>query len=130
MMRWITAAALVMSLQACALLPSSFDSQEHARLVTINQLSADNRVCATPALAAGISREITREADWVYRYGTSLADNQNMTQMERDLLAMSTELSDRYQKGEVSVVYCRSKLDNIHKATQTMIGVSARRPRP
>jgi len=128
-MRWITAAALAISLQACALLPSSFDSQEHARLVTIGQLSADNRVCATPALAAGISREITREADWVYRYGASLADNDNMTRMERDLLAMSTELSDRYQKGEVSVVYCRSKLDNIHKATQTMIGVSARRPR-
>lgn len=123
------AVILTVWLAGCAILPSSFDAQEHARIVSINQLSADNRVCGTRDLAAATAREITREADWLHRYGSSLGDNQNMTQMEKNLLDMSTELSDRYGRGEVSVVYCRSKLDNIHRATQTMIGVSARRPR-
>lgn len=127
-MKW-SALALTLWLAGCAILPSSFDAQEHARIVTINQLSADNRICNTRELAAATAREITREADWLHRYGASLGDNQNMTKMEANLLAMSTELSDRYNRGEVSVVYCRSKLDNIHRATQTMIGVSARRPR-
>lgn len=124
-------AALVITawLAGCAILPSSFDGQEHARLVTINQLSADPKVCATRDLALITSLEITREADWVHRYGASLGNNQNMTRMHANLLAMSRELSERYGRGEVSVVYCRAKLDNIHKASQTMIGVSARRPR-
>ena len=129
MMRLALLLAATLSLQACSILPSSFDSQEHARLVTINQLSADNRVCATRDLAQTTSLEITREADWVDRYCASLGNNENMTHMHANLLAMSRELSERYGRGEVSVVYCRAKLDNIHKATQTMIGVSARRPR-
>lgn len=128
-MRLVLLLAAVLNLGACSILPSSFDSQEHARLVTINQLSADNRVCGDRDLARNTSLEITREADWAHRYGASLGNNENMTQMHRNLLDMSRELSERYGRGEVSVVYCRAKLDNIHKATQTMIGVSARRPR-
>lgn len=120
---------LAVALAGCAIFPSSFDSQEHARLVTINQLSADTGVCATRDLALITSLEITREADWAHRYGASLGNNQNMTRMHANLLAMSRELSERYGRGEVSVIYCRAKLDNIHKASQTMIGVSARRPR-
>ena len=128
-MKLLVACVVSLALAGCAMLPSSFDAQEHARIVTINQLSADNRVCATRELAQTTSQEITREADWVHRYGASLGNNEKMTRMHANLLAMSRELSERYSRGEVSVVYCRAKLDNIHKATQTMIGVSARRPR-
>nr|NDG05752.1 hypothetical protein [Oxalobacteraceae bacterium] len=123
------AVILIAALQGCALLPSAFDSQEHARLITINQLSADNRVCGDRASALDTAKDITRQADWVHRYGASLGDNQNMTRMHANLLAMSRELSDRLAQGEVSVVYCRSKLDNINRASKTMIDVSARRPR-
>jgi len=128
-MRFLTAVVLTLALGGCALFPSVFDAQEHARLVTISQLSADNKVCANPNLAASVSLEIVREADWLYRYGSSLRDNQNMISMEQNLLAISRELQERYVRGDVSVVYCRLKLDNIHSAAGRIMAVSARRPR-
>ena len=120
---------LVLSLGGCALFPSTFDSQEHSRLVTISQLSADNKICANSTLAAAASMEIVREADWLYRYGSSLRNNDNMISMEKNLLAISRELQERYAQGEVSVVYCRLKLDNIHSAAGRIMAVSARRPK-
>ena len=128
MMR-LAAAVLLLTLGGCALFPSTFDPQEHARLVTISQLSADNRICANATLAANVSLEIVREADWLHRYGSSLRDNADMISMEKNLLAISRELQERYVKGDVSVVYCRLKLDNIHSAAGRIMAVSARRPR-
>lgn len=128
MMR-LAAAVLLLALGGCALFPSTFDPQEHSRLVTISQLSADNKICANSTLAAAASMEIVREADWLYRYGSSLRNNDNMISMEKNLLAISRELQERYAQGEVSVVYCRLKLDNIHSAAGRIMAVSARRPK-
>ena len=128
-MKFCLTMLVTLILSGCALFPSAFDPQEHARLVTISQLSADNRVCANTALAAAVSQEIVREADWLHRYGSSLSNNQDMSSMEGNLLSISRELQERYANGHVSVVYCRLKLDNIHSAAGRIMAVSARRPR-
>lgn len=128
MMRWIAAAALLL-LTACSLLPSNFDSQEHAVLVTVAQLSADNAICNNRELAQVHSRALYQQADWLHRYGSSLPQNTDLANQESQLLAIASELKQRYERGEVSVVYCRSKMDNISRAAQIMIKSSAGRPR-
>jgi hypothetical protein len=102
---------------------------EHARLVTINQLSSDRGVCRDPERAAVAATRITAQAQWLQRYGASLPRNSRMLTMEKDLVAMSQSLSDSYARGPVSTVYCELKLTNIHKATEAVIDISAQRPR-
>jgi hypothetical protein len=121
--------ALLLLVSGCALLPSSFDSMEHARLVTINQLSHDSSICKDPVRASVTATQITAQAQWLQRYGASLPRNSRMHSMEQDLVSMSQSLSDSYTKGAVSTAYCELKLTNIHKATEAVINISAQRPR-
>lgn len=116
-------------LSSCSWLPSSFDNMEHSYLVTLNQLSADARACDDPARAVYTSQQLLGQAQWLHRYGSSLPRNSQLMVMEQNLLNMSRELADRYHSGSVSPAYCRSKLDNIHRATETIIEVSGKRPR-
>jgi hypothetical protein len=125
----IGVAAILLLLAGCALLPSGFDSIEHSYLVTINQLSADVKVCDDTAHAVMTSQQILTQARWVQRYGASLPRNSRLTEMEQNLVDMSQELWERYQRGGVSAVYCRSKLVNIHRATEAIIDISGQRPR-
>jgi hypothetical protein len=120
---------LLLLVSGCALLPSSFDNMEHARLVTINQLSQDRGVCKDPVRASVAAAQITAQAQWLQRYGASLPRNSRMHAMEQDLVVMSQSLSDSYAKGPVSTVYCELKLANINKATEAVIDISAQRPR-
>lgn len=121
--------ALLLVVSGCALLPSSFDSMEHARLVTINQLSHDSSVCRDPVRASVAAAQIAAQAQWLQRYGASLPRNSRMMTMEQDLATMSQSLSDSYGRGAVSTAYCELKLTNIHKATEAVIDISAQRPR-
>lgn len=117
-------------LTACSLFPSAFDGHEHARIVSIHVASKDNTVCNTAEQAKSVINTMYHDAEWVYHYGSTLSDNEDMTKMELMLLAMVREVRDRYSKEEkVSALYCRSKFDNIHKATETIMRVSSRRPR-
>lgn len=122
--------AVVIALSGCALFPSPFDAQEHARIVTINVASRDSSVCASPEKAQTVAESMYRDAEWAYHYGNTLSDNAPMARMELELMNMTKELRDRYSRTEpVSNFYCKSKFENIHRATTTIIGVSARRPR-
>ena len=126
----ITIIVTSLLLTACSLFPSSFDSQEHARIVSIHVAAKDNTVCNTAEQAKSVVNAMYHDAEWVYHYGSTLGDNEEMTKMELMLLGMVREVRDRYGKEEkVSVLYCRSKFDNIHKATETIMRVSSRRPR-
>ncbi len=119
-----------MTIAGCALFPSAFDSQEHAKLVDIHVFSKDSSVCKDREIASTIAEILARDAEWVWHYGNTLPDNDKMAAMEKNLLYMTKEFSDRYKRPEpVSVLYCRSKFENIHQATDTMLKVSARRPR-
>jgi hypothetical protein len=45
-------------------------------------------------------------------------------------MMMTKEIADRYRStATVSVFYCKNKFENIRRATDTAIKVSARRPR-
>jgi hypothetical protein len=45
-------------------------------------------------------------------------------------MMITKEIADRYAKSDtVSVFYCKNKFENIRRATDTMMKVSARRPR-
>lgn len=126
----VLAVILAVLLTGCALFPSSFDSNEHARIVDIHVASADAAVCQDRDSAARAAKNMYQDAVWVWNYGQYLTNNEKMTAMERELLSMTKELADRYAKADaVSAFYCRSKFENIHRATTTMIKVSARRPR-
>lgn len=115
---------------ACSLFPSAFDGQEHARIVSIHVVSKDNTVCNQPDQTKSAINQMYHDAEWVYHYGSTLGDNEEMTKMELMLLGMIREMRDRYAREErVSVLYCRSKFDNVHRATETIMRVSARRPR-
>lgn len=120
----------VVLLTGCALFPSRFDPNEHARIVNIHVLSQDNSVCTNRDLAAAASHIMYQDARWAWHYGQHLPNNQKMTEMTKNLMEMTKELHDRYQKTEpVSAFYCRSKLENIHRATDRIVPTSARRPR-
>jgi hypothetical protein len=118
-----------LAISACAF-PSRFDNQEHARIVNIYVTSSDNTMCGQPDQARLRAEQMYRDAVWALSYGTTLPNNAPMTVMEKNLVEITKELYDRYQKTEpVSAFYCRSKFDNIHRASETIIKVSARRPR-
>lgn len=129
-MRLLSSMIVCLALAGCALWPSKFDTQEHARIINIYVASKDNSACTSPEQARPLANQMYRDAEWLYHYGSTLTDNEDMTKMELSLLGMIRELRDRYNREDkVSVLYCRSKFDNIHRATETMIKVSARRPR-
>jgi len=126
----VIAVGLMWLVAGCALWPSAFDSQEHARLVNIQVASQDSSVCANPEQVKAISMQMYRDAAWAHTYGSSLPDNSKMSRMESNLLSMTKELADRYQQATPpSAVYCRSKFENIHRGASTITAVSARRPR-
>lgn len=117
-------------LTGCALWPSMFDANEHARIVNIHVASIDDSVCNDRSKAAVLATQMYQDARWAWHYGQFLSDNEKMAKMESDLMHMTRELHDRYEKPEpVSVFYCKSKFENIRRATDTIIKVSARRPR-
>ena len=119
-----------LTLTGCALFPSLFDSNEHAKIVNIHVMSIDDSVCNDRATASPVSQQMYQDARWVWHYGQYLSDNEKMTRMESELMQMTKELADRYAKPEaVSVYYCKNKFENIRRATDAMIKVSARRPR-
>jgi len=126
----VLAVIFVVLLTGCAIFPSKFDAHEHARVVDIHVASADATVCQDRDLAARTAKSMHQDAVWVWNYGQYLTNNEKMTAMEQELVNMTKELTDRYAKADtVSAFYCRSKFENIHRATTTMIKVSARRPR-
>jgi hypothetical protein len=116
-------------LAGCALWPSLFDTNEHARIVNIHVASLDNSVCAKRETAAPVAQQMYQDSLWVWHYGQTLRNNQAMISMELNLMQITKELNDRYAKGDVSVFYCKNKFENIQRATDTIIKVSARRPR-
>ncbi len=117
-------------LTGCALFPSMFDANEHARIVNIHVASIDDTVCDRRESAAPVAQQMYQDARWVWHYGQHLSDNEKMTAMEFELMKITKELSDRYTKSDtVSTFYCRNKFENIRRATDTIIKVSARRPR-
>ena len=121
---------LVVMLTGCALWPSAFDSQEHARIINIHVAATDDSVCNSRERAAPVAQQMFADARWAWHYGQSLVDNEKMTKMSFELMMMTKEMADRYSSdATVSTFYCRNKFENIRRATDTMIKVSARRPR-
>lgn len=117
-------------LTACSIFPSAFDGNEHARIVSIYVAAKDNMVCNSAEQARPIVNQMYHDSEWLYHYGSTLSDNEDMSRMELYLLGMVREIKDRYNKEErVSVLYCKSKFDNIHRSTEKMMQISARRPR-
>ena len=125
----LLAASFAGLLSGCALWPSLFDSNEHARIVNIHVAALDDSVCAKRETAMPVAHQMYHDAQWVWHYGQHLRNNEKMTGMEFNLMQITKELNDRYVKGDVSTFYCKSKLENIRRATDTIIKVSARRPR-
>ena len=121
---------LCIGLSACSIFPSRFDSQEHAKLVDIHVISKDSSACQRNDIAQALVEVMYKDAEWVWHYGQDLPNNDKMSAMQQNLLQMTKEFHERYKQSEpVSAFYCRSKFENIHKATDTIIKVSARRPR-
>ena len=120
----------VWSVAGCALLPSAFDNQEHAALVTLQQLSQDRTVCRDRPTATVVAAQLDTQAQWLVIYGSSLSSNQNLAEIESTVAAMSSELYARYlSQGAVSTLYCDTKLQNINNAAQQAVKVSGKRPR-
>lgn len=123
-------ALVVFLISGCALFPSNFDNQEHARIVNVHVISQDDTVCNNRDLAVKSAHSMYQDARWAWNYGRDLPNNENMTVMTKNLTDMTKELNDRYLKADtVSTLYCRSKFENIRRATDTILKVSARRPR-
>ena len=121
---------LTVMLTGCALWPSAFDSQEHARIVNIHVAAIDDSVCNSRERAAPVAQQMFADARWAWHYGQSLVDNEKMTRMSFELMMITKELAERYAKSDtVSTYYCKNKFENIRRATDTVIKVSARRPR-
>ena len=121
---------LAVLLTGCALWPSAFDNQEHARIVNIHVAAIDDSVCNSRERAAPVAQQMFADARWAWHYGQSLVDNEKMTRMSFELMMITKELAERYAKSDtVSTYYCKNKFENIRRATDTVIKVSARRPR-
>ena len=121
---------LAAMLTGCALWPSAFDSAEHARMVNIHVAAIDDSVCNSRERAAPVAQQMFADARWAWHYGQSLVDNEKMTRMSFELMMITKELAERYAKSDtVSTYYCKNKFENIRRATDTVIKVSARRPR-
>lgn len=120
----------VLLLAGCALFPSMFDANEHARIVNIHVAAIDDSVCNRRESAAPVAQQMFADARWAWHYGQSLTDNEKMTKMSFELMMMTKEMADRYDSAAtVSTFYCKNKFENIRRATDAMMKVSARRPR-
>lgn len=125
----IAAVSVALTLSACALFPSYFDSNEQARITDIILLSQDDSVCAQPNVAA-VAQDIDRSAQWLKIYSASIPRNNALTDMTRNLAGVTHDFKTAYQKDKPpSQFYCKAKIKIIHEATERMLDVSGRRPR-
>ena len=121
---------MILLLVGCSLFPSNFDGQEHAMIVNVHVISQDDAVCDRRDSASMAAQTMYQDARWAWNYGRDLPNNEKMAKMTENLMAMTRELDDRYKKTDpVSTAYCKLKFKNIHQATDTILKVSARRPR-
>lgn len=125
----IAAVSVAIALQACALFPSYFDGNEQARITDIILLSQDDSVC-TGATMPVVARDIDHSAQWLRTYSASIPRNNALTDMTRNLSAVTQDFRLNYQREKApSQFYCRAKLKIINEATVRMLDVSGRRPR-
>lgn len=124
--------ALVPMLVACAIFPSAFDYNEHAKVADIVQLSQDSDICQNHSDAKQTSQIMFHRSDWLKIYGTTLPNNDKMVKMHANLYDMTKELADKMNNTESkpSVFYCREKIESINAAAKKILEVSGRRPRP
>lgn len=125
----IAAISVALALSACALFPSYFDTNEQARITDIILLSQDDSVCSQPNIAT-IAQDIDHSAQWLKIYSASIPRNNALTDMTRNLAAVTQDFKNSYKRDKPpSQFYCKSKIKIINEATTRMLEVSGRRPR-
>lgn len=125
----IAAISVALTLSACALFPSYFDSNEQARITDIILLSQDDSVCSRTDMAT-VAQDIDRSAQWLKIYSASIPRNNALTDMTRNLAGVTQDFRTAYQREKLpSQFYCKSKIKIINEATTRMLDVSGRRPR-
>ena len=125
----IAAISVALTLSACALFPSYFDSNEQARITDIILLSQDDSVCGRSDIAT-VARDIDHSAQWLRIYSASIPRNNTLTDMTRNLASVTQDFRTAYQREKApSQFYCKSKIKIINEATTRMLDVSGRRPR-
>lgn len=126
----IAAISVAITLSACALFPSYFDTNEQARITDMVLLTQDDSICARTDMAT-VARDIDHSAQWLKIYSASIPRNNALTDMTRNLAGVTQDFRQAYQKEKPpSQFYCRAKIKIIHEATTRMLDVSGRRPRP
>lgn len=127
---WIATVSLAI-LCSCALLPSQFDNQEHAKLVTISQMTKSVEHCNDAASVTNLVLNLKYNLDWLKIYSQGLPNNGKMTRMILQLDVMVQGLSQRYENSDStpSQYYCQQKVTLINESVNEIIAVSARRPR-
>lgn len=125
----IAAISVTLTLSACALFPSYFDSNEQSRITDIILLSQDDSVCARPDMGA-VAANLDHSAQWLKIYSASIPRNNALADMTKNLASVTQDLKTAYQKEKPpSQFYCKAKIKIIHEATERMLSVSGRRPR-
>lgn len=116
---------------SCALFPSNFDSQEHARLVTISHMTVNTDVCEDIGNTKNMVQTIKHHVGWLKIYSGPLPNNAKMASMIGNLDVMVSGFESRYNDSTSvpSKFYCEQKVKLINEATNEIISVSARRPR-
>ena len=116
-------------LSACALFPSTFDSNEQARITNIILLSQDDSVCSRGDVST-VVQEINYHAQWLKVYSASIPRNDKIIVMSKNLADVTNDFHNNYKKDKApSQFYCKAKIKIIQNATTQMLEVSGRRPR-
>lgn len=121
----------IVMLCGCALFPSNFDNQEHARLVTISHMTLNTEVCEDLNNTKNMVQTIKHHVGWLKIYSGPLPNNAKMASMVGNLDNMVSGFEARYNDSSTtpSKFYCEQKVKLINEATNEIITVSARRPR-
>jgi len=129
----LTICSISLLVTGCVSFPSQFDSNEQARITDIVAWTADEKAtCENASRAYLVARDVDEHARWLVIYGGSLPDNDKLTAGYVKLREISRDMVKRYSQGpdkDPSRVYCESKIKSMNRAAQTLLGVSARRPR-
>jgi hypothetical protein len=124
----------VLMLTGCSTMLESYlmkyDTNEYAQIAGIRTTaSLSKATCENETVSKEHADQIAKQTIMFKNYVQYLPHNSKVIAASTELDSMAQGLSAQYQKGKVSVVFCKVKFETIEKSAETMQKTIGDKPR-
>ncbi|NBP02374.1 MAG: hypothetical protein EBU90_20105 [Proteobacteria bacterium] len=126
LLSWLLSGCVILD----AYLMTKYDANEY-KLITDIRAEANRykEECANLDQSKINAKNIVSQTELFMMYSEHVPRNKDVINASKELHEMSKELYERYNKSNVSTMFCKIKFDNISSSAKKMQSVIGSRPR-